>query len=408
MNDGTGKARRRSKAEDRPPVVVTDTGTLAEHCRLWSEGGVLYFDTEFVRETTYWANLCLIQAAGARREAVAIDPLADGIDLAPFFDLLHDERVLKVLHAGRQDIEIVVNLTGRPPAPLFDTQIAAMVCGFGDSVGYDSLVRALVGAQIDKSSRFSDWARRPLDRRQLRYALSDVVYLPEIHDRLQARLDETGRAPWVAAEVAELTDPETYRIDPDTVWQRLKTRSSQPRFLAIVRALAATRERLAQQRNVPRQRIVRDETLLDIAAHKPKDAQALAQARGLSRDIARGVIGRALLDAVREGLGVPDQDCPRRPRREAPPKEVGPLVDLLRTLMKARSEQHGVAAKLLATTDQLEKLVLDPAADCPITRGWRRDLFGEDALALLRGELGFAVRDRQVRMFPITPDLLGD
>lgn len=366
--------------------IVTDADRLAALCRDLAAEPFVCLDTEFMREKTFYPVLCLVQIAGPDGEASAIDPMAEGMDLGPLLELLGNESVLKVLHAGRQDIEIFFGMTGRTPAPLFDTQVAAMVCGFGEAVAYDKLARRLAGADIDKSSRFTDWSSRPLSDRQLAYALADVAHLPKIYGFLEGRLAETGRGSWLAEELAALTDPEAYRMEPDRAWRRIKTRSSKPRLLGVLREVAAERERFAQTRDVPRNRIVRDEALLEIAAHETADAEALERVRGVTKGLAKGALGAALIAAVKRGQAIPEEDLPRIEKRPPTPRGVGPAVELLKVLLKMRCEENDVAARLVASASDLERLAADPEADIAPLRGWRRALFGNDALALLRGE----------------------
>ena len=282
------------------PRMIVDSQDCAEFCERQAKAGFVAVDTEFMRENTYWPKLCLVQVGGPD-EAAAIDPLADGMDLAPVFELLADRTVLKVFHSARQDIEIFVNLTGSVPEPLFDTQVAAMVCGFGDSVGYETLVNRLAGKRIDKTSRFTDWSRRPLTDKQLRYALADVIHLRSIYDKLSRQLADSKREHWLAEEIAILVDPDTYRVEPEAAWARIKTRSTDPKFLARLRELAAWREREAQKRDLPRGRLLRDDALLEIAAHSPRTVDELARTRGLSRSMAQGWQGTGLLKAVEDG-----------------------------------------------------------------------------------------------------------
>jgi len=382
-------------------TMITDSDALAAFCRRQAEAEFIAVDTEFMRDTTYWPKLCLTQIAGPD-EAAAIDTLAPDIDLAPMFDLMKNKKILKVFHSARQDVEIFFLLMDCLPEPIFDTQVAAMVCGFGDSVGYDTLVRKLTGTHIDKSSRFADWSHRPLKRRQIDYALSDVTNLRPVYRKLRRRLEKNGRIAWLDEEMAILTNPETYRLEPETAWRRLKTRSSDPRYLALLAALAAWREREAQRRDVPRNRVLRDEQMFDIAAHRPATAEELARTRGLSHDAARGRIGQAILEAVRAGLAVPDADCPTAPPRAERPAGLGPVMDLLKVLLKMRCEAHGVATKLVANTADLEAIAADDNAPVLALRGWRREVFGADALALKHGQLGLAVENRKIRVVPLT------
>ncbi|WGF89898.1 ribonuclease D [Marinivivus vitaminiproducens] len=378
-------------------TLITTTTDLAFLCdRLRAEPFVT-IDTEFMRDRTFWPKLCLVQIAGAE-EAVAIDPLASGIDLAPLLDLMADPAVLKVFHAARQDLEIFVRLMGKAPAPIFDTQIAAMVCGFGEEVAYDTLVAQVAKARIDKTSRFTDWARRPLTDAQLRYALGDVTHLRVVYQGLIDRLEQTGRVDWVVQEMADLTDPALYAQEPDQAWRRLKVRSREPRFLAVVQALAAWREREAQRRDLPRNRIMRDDLLLEVAASRPKTAEDVARLPRLGLD-ARSC--QAVASVVTEALALPPESLPRLPEPVRPPRGIGPLVELLRVLLKLQAEEHNVAQRLIATSGDLELIAQDDGADVPALAGWRRELFGEAALSLKHGRLGFAVRGGKVRLLPL-------
>ena len=377
-------------------MLITTNDDLAAFCARQADAPFITVDTEFLRDTTYWPKLCLIQIAGPDEEA-AVDALAEGLDLTPIYDLLTDPDLLKVFHAARQDMEIFYQrLDGRLPGPIFDTQVAAMVCGFGEQVGYDTLVRKLTGAKIEKASRFADWSKRPLTEKQLSYALADVTHLREIYRKLRDQLAESGRARWVDEEMAQITDPATYHMDPRDAWQRLKPKSGDRTYLALLRELAAWREREAQRRNVPRNRILRDEQIQDIAAHAPRGAQDLARTRGLSSDFAKGRTGEAVLAAVERALNLPPEERPQSPRKNEAPPGVAPLVDLLKVLLKAKSESHGVAQKLLATTTDLEKIAVDDRAEVAALRGWRYDVFGADALALKHGRIALAARGKRV------------
>ena len=383
-------------------TLIASPEELAAFCARQAKADYLAVDTEFMRDTTYWPKLCLTQVGGPD-EVAAIDPLAPGMDLAPLFELLKNKKVLKVFHSARQDMEIFYLLMGALPEPIFDTQVAAMVCGFGESVGYDTLARKLSGARIDKSSRFADWARRPLKKRQVEYALSDVIHLRPVYERLRRLLESSGRTAWLDEEMAVLTAPETYQLRPETAWLRLKTRSGDRRYLAVLRALAAWREREAQRRDVPRNRVLRDEQLFDIAVHRPDSAEDLARTRGLSREVAQGRIGRAILTAIAEGMAVPEAECPSPPPRSERPAGIGPVVDLLKVLLKMKCESHEVAQKLVASTADLEAIAADDRARVPALHGWRHDVFGRDALALKHGELALSVEGRKVRLVPAAP-----
>jgi ribonuclease D len=371
--------------------LITRTEDLAAACSALASAPFIAIDTEFMREQTFWPRLCLIQMAGGDTE-VLIDSLAPELDLRSFFDLMVDESVLKVFHSGRQDIEIVHHLAGVIPHPIFDTQVAAMVCGFGEAVSYSMLVKRLLSRNLDKSSRFTDWSRRPLSERQLTYALGDVTHLRDLYPKLRAQLDKSGRASWLNEEMAVLTDPATYELHPEHAWRRLKMRIKTQKALAILIELAAWREREAQTQDIPRARVLKDEALYDIAGQAPRTAEELGSLRSLHNGFARSQRGRAVLDAVNKGLERDPATVPKLRRGEPMPPEAQAVVDLLRVLLKATAGRHGVAPKLIATSDELEQIARSDDADAAALRGWRRKLFGEDALALKRGELALAVR----------------
>jgi ribonuclease D len=357
-------------------------------------------DTEFMREQTFWPRLCLIQIAAPDETEFLIDSQAPGLDLAPFFELMVSERVLKVFHSARQDIEIVHHLAGVIPHPIFDTQVAAMVCGFGEAVSYSMLVKRLLAQNLDKTSRFTDWSRRPLSDRQLTYALGDVVYLRDLYPKLRAQLDRSERASWLNEEMAVLTDPATYELHPEQAWKRLKMRIKTPKALAVLMELAAWREREAQTQDVPRSRILKDEALYDIASQAPRTPEDLGSLRTLHNGFARSMRGRAVLEAVSRGLERDPKTIPAIERGEPMPPEAQAVVDLLRVLLKAIAGRHGVAPKLIATSDELEEIARDDDADVPVLRGWRRKLFGEDALALKHGELALVIKGGEVTVLP--------
>ena len=377
--------------------LIADTGSLRALCERLADSRYVTVDTEFMRDSTYWPRLCLVQLASVD-EAAAVDALAPGIELAPLLALMRDPEVLKVFHAARQDIEIFYHLDGCVPRPLFDTQVAAMVCGFGDQVGYERLVAKLARAQIDKSQRFTDWARRPLARRMYDYAISDVTHLRIVYEKLAARLDRDRRETWLAEELATLTDPATYRLEPAEAWLRVKTRLRKPRQLAMLRALAAWRETEAQRRDVPRNRVLRDEALNDIAAQEPKSREQLWKLRSLSR----GHIGKEAADAL---LGIVAGVAAAAPAtypeaREPPPasNHAGPAAELLKVLLKLRCEEHGVAQKLVASSDEIEAIARDDGAAVRALRGWRREIFGADALALKHGEIALGMEGGDIRV----------
>ena len=375
--------------------LITRTEDLAAACAKLSAAPYIAVDTEFMREQTFWPRLCLIQIAGGDTE-ILIDSLAPGLDLKPFFDLMTEEKVLKVFHSARQDIEIVHHLAGVIPHPIFDTQVAAMVCGFGEAVSYSMLVKRLLGRNLDKTSRFTDWSRRPLSERQLTYAVGDVTYLRDLYPKLRAQLDKSERATWLNEEMAVLTDPATYDLHPEQAWRRLKMRVKTPKALAVLMELAAWREREAQAQDVPRSRILKDEALYDIAGQAPRTVEELGSLRSLHNGFARSQRGRAVLEAVGRGLARDPKTIPLVERGEPMPPEAQAVVDLLRVLLKATAGRHGVAPKLIATSDELELIARSDDVDAAALRGWRRKLFGEDALALKRGELALAIREGEV------------
>jgi ribonuclease D len=374
--------------------VITSTAALADACARLAAHPFVTVDTEFMRETTYYPKLCLIQLAGPE-DAVAVDPLASGLDLTPFFTLMGDERVTKVFHSARQDLEIIWNLGKLIPRPLFDTQVAAMVCGYGDSVSYEQLVNDLAKARVDKSSRFTDWSRRPLSEAQLAYALSDVVHLVKVYEALSADLERTGRSEWLAEEMAVLTSPETYRADPANAWQRLAGRMRKAREIAVLMEVAAWREKEAQARDVPRGRILKDEAVIDIAVSGPRSVEALGRLRSIPNGFERSRTGADILHAVERGLERDPKTVPV-PHRARHRPNTGAVVELLKVLLKAVAEQEGVAPKIIATTDDLEAMAENDSADVAPLKGWRRKLFGEKALALKAGRLGLSIHKRKV------------
>ena len=383
--------------------LITDSSQLATFCRHIGRAPFVTVDTEFMREKTFWPILCVVQVAGGGMDddpqsAAAIDAMAPGIDLSPLLDILKSPDVLKVFHAARQDMEIFFRLMGRLPAPVFDTQVAAMVCGFGDSASYETLVGKLARARIDKSSRFTDWAARPLSERQIVYALDDVIHLRRVYEELHKLLAANGREKWLDEEMATLTAEATYDVDPARAWIRLKTRGN-GRFLAVLREVAAWREREAQKRDIPRGRIVRDEALVEIAHHRPITVEALARTRGLGARMAEGQMGADLLRAIATGIAVPDADCPRLEDKLDLPNGIGPICDLLKVLLKMKAEDSGVAQKLLASSADIDLIAsFGEKAEVAAMRGWRREVFGNDALRLVRGELGLAVQGKRLKV----------
>jgi len=369
--------------------LITTTQDLAAVCSRMTKHAFVTVDTEFLRETTYYPLLCVAQMASPA-EAVVIDALATGLDLAPFFALMANEKVSKVFHAARQDIEIVWNMAGTIPHPIFDTQVAAMVLGYGDSISYDQLVQRVTGDTLDKSHRFTDWTRRPLSDAQIAYALSDVTHLRDVYLKLAADLDKRGRNNWVEAEMDVLTSPETYRSDPERAWERLKNRVRKPKELAVLIEVAAWREREAQTRDVPRGRVIKDEVIGDIAVQAPTTIERLGHLRSLPKGFERSRWGDQIVEAVKRGL---ERDVKSLPRLERfrPATNGAATVELLKVLLRMTAERHGVAAKVIATVDDLDRIAADDEADIPAMRGWRRELFGEKALALKHGRLALSV-----------------
>jgi ribonuclease D len=381
-------------------TLITETEALAAFCARQKSAEFVAVDTEFMRERTYWPILCVVQVGGSD-EAMAIDALAPGLDLAPLLDLMADPAVLKVFHAARQDLEIFFQMSGQVPHPVFDTQVAAMVCGFGDAASYETLVRRLAGAHLDKASRFTDWAQRPLTERQIQYALADVVHLRTVYERLLQILGKNGRSTWFAEEMANLVDPAIYRTEPTEAWRRFRIRGrADRRFLGVLRAVAAWRERAAQQRDLPRGRIMKDEAVLEIAAHAPKSIEALGRTRSLPKGVAEGKLGQDILDSVAAGLVDPEPPPPV-PGKAEPPPGIGPLIELLRVLLKQRCEDFQVAQKLLASADDLEAIAADDNADVPALHGWRREVFGGDALALKHGRLALTAGKNRIELVPL-------
>lgn len=369
--------------------LITTTAALAAFCDRAANFEFVTVDTEFLRETTYWPKLCLLQAA-TLEEAVLVDPLAPGLDLAPFFKLLANDKVRKVFHAARQDIEIFVKLSGKVPLNIFDTQIAASVCGFGDSVSYDNLVRSLTGVELDKSSRFTDWSARPLSEKQKVYALADVTHLRDVYQKLLRQVDDAGRWDWVEDELAVLESIHTYVVEPEHAWERLRTKLGKPRDIAAVKALAAWRERRAQDSDQPRSRILKDDALVELAMQRPKSPEEFDKLRAVQRGFGRSSAAGEILALLAEVEALDKTELPKMPPRQHGPSPKGAVGDLVRVLLKAVAEEHGVASRIIATSDEIDALVLDDDADVPALKGWRRKLFGDKALAIKHGRIGLA------------------
>ncbi|KRD56559.1 ribonuclease D [Ensifer sp. ENS10] len=376
--------------------MIETTTDLEAACEQLARSNYITIDTEFLRETTFWPELCLIQMASPDL-AVIVDPMAKGIDLSPFFALMANPEVIKVFHAARQDIEIIFHLGNLIPHPIFDTQVAAMVCGFGDSVSYDQLVNRVTGTQIDKSSRFTDWSRRPLTDKQLDYALADVTHLRDIYKYLAAELEREGRSLWLTEEMAILEARDTYDLHPDDAWQRLKMRVKKPIELAVLKTVAAWREREARARNVPRGRILKDDAIYEIAQQQPKDAEALGRLRTVPKGWERSSAGTAVIEAVNEALAIPKTDLPKLPRQNHTPEGAAAAGEMLKVLLKLIAEKQGVAAKIIANSDDLDRIAAEgEKADVGALKGWRRELFGETALKLINGEVALRFVDKKI------------
>jgi ribonuclease D len=374
--------------------LITTTADLAAACTRLAQHPVITVDTEFLRETTYYPLLCVVQIASSE-EAVVIDALADGIDLKPFFALMADEKVLKVFHAARQDIEIIWHRANLLPHPIFDTQVAAMVLGYGDSIAYDQLVERITGHRPDKTHRFTDWSRRPLTKEQIHYAVSDVTHLRDVFSALDADLKQRERSDWVSEEMEVLTSPRTYDFHPERAWERLKTRVRKPKELAVLMEIAAWREQEAQGRDVPRSRVMKDDAVGDIATHAPTTLERLGSLRSLPKGFERSKWGADIIAAVQRGLA---RDLAALPKIEKPRNNSNgaAIVELLKVLLRMTSERHAVASKVIATVDDLEQIAADDNADVAALHGWRRELFGEAALALKHGQLALAIEKGRV------------
>ncbi|MBB4954333.1 ribonuclease D [Agrobacterium vitis] len=381
------------------------TQDLEAACQTLAQSEFITIDTEFLRETTFWPQLCLVQMASPDLEVI-VDPLADGIDLAPLFALMANPAVVKVFHAARQDIEIIFHLGNLIPHPIFDTQVAAMVCGFGDSVSYDQLVQKVKNVHIDKSSRFTDWSRRPLTEKQLDYAIADVTHLRDVYLKLKAELEREGRAEWLSEEMAVLESRDTYDLHPDDAWQRLKMRLKKPQELMVMKNVAAWREREARARNVPRSRVLKDDAIFEIAQQQPKDSEALGRLRTVPKGWERSSAGSAIVDAVNAALAIPKAEWPQVQRQNHMPEGSASAVELLKVLLRLISEKHGVAAKMIANTDDLEKIAVDgEQADVQAMQGWRRELFGDKALKLINGGMALRFVGKKIDIFDLPFEL---
>ena len=378
-------------------TLITESNKLAEACNRLTNEKFLSIDTEFMREKTYYPQLCLIQIAG-EKEAIIIDALAKDINLNPVLELMENKTITKVFHACRQDMEIFYNLNHKIPSPIFDTQIGAMVCGYGESVGYDKLVRQITGIQIDKSSRFTDWSYRPLSKQQLSYALSDVTHLRTVFEALSSQLEKSGRIKWLEEEFKTVLNPETYNTPLDKSWKRLKVKTGKPRFLILIKELCAFREREAQNRNVPRNRVIRDDILLDIAARSPRSPSDLAKVRNLTTQFSQGKLGESILRVVEAANQISDSDAPRLEKSDYFQHQKSALVDLLKVLLKLKSENFNVAQKLIANSTDLEAIANNNKANVLALTGWRKDIFGEDALSLKAGKIALSASNGKIEL----------
>ena len=382
-------------------MLITEQQSLEEFCDSLKSCEFITVDTEFLREKTYYPKLCLIQVGAPDGTAKAIDPLEGELDLTPVFELLFDQNILKIFHAARQDLEIFFNLTGKVVEPLFDTQIAAMVCGYGDSVGYENLVRNITGNGLDKSVQFTNWSNRPLSEKQIHYALGDVTHLVDVYKHLSAELEKNGRTSWVFQEEEIMTDPATYENNPYEAWRRIKIKSPKPKTLAVLRELAAWREKRAQDKDLPRSWVLRDDTLADMAAQMPKNTGQMKKIRNMPSELAENHHGGKLITLIEKALNAPSKQWPQPKKKKPVPPHVSSTIDILRMLLKVQCAEHGVATKLLISTEDLEELALNDDADIPALKGWRYDVFGKDALAVKKGELAVGLKGSKVVKYKV-------
>ena len=380
-------------------TLISDRKTLVTNCEVLRESEFIAVDTEFMRDKTYWSQLCLVQLSTPDL-TIVIDALSPKIDIDPVLEIMANKTIIKVFHSARQDLEIFYKLMGTLPAPIFDTQIAAMACGFGESVGYDKLVKELINVEVDKTIRHTDWTSRPLSSRQIKYAEGDVTHLWKIYLKLKQRLKENKRESWLDQEINNLIKLDNYLFSPSTAWQRLKVKKSNPRFLAILKEIAAWRETEAQRQNVPRNRIIRDESIIETAHRTPNSIDQLLRIRGLDKTKILEKYGEKLLKAVKIGSDIPNEELPLVQAKKPLPRDIGPATDLLKVLLKMRSEEHGIAQKLISTTQELEKIsAYGEKADVLALHGWRRHIFGEDALKLASGSIGITIEKKKLKIF---------
>jgi ribonuclease D len=377
-------------------TVITDQAALNALCHELAAHSWITIDTEFLRDKTYYPTLCLVQVAAPEGPAYAIDPLAKGLDLSPLFDLMANEKVLKVFHAARQDLEIFVNMAGKVPHPVFDTQVAAMVAGHGDQIGYLNLVQDICGQRLDKGAQFTDWARRPLTEKQITYALDDVIWLRDVYRSLSKELKERGRLDWVKEEMEFLTHLDTYSNPPEDSWKRLKLRTDKPQAIAILMEVCKWREEEAQKRNVPRQRIVRDETILDLAVHAPRSVEELKHIRNLGSDVANSKLGAAIMAAIERAMAKPKSEIPRQDKKKPLPPSLAPMVEMMKLLLRIVSSENEVAGRLIASPEEIEDIARDDNADVPPMKGWRFEVFGKEVLDLKHGRVALLVKGEEI------------
>lgn len=380
-------------------MIIKTQDELAEICAKLAENPYLTIDTEFLRDKTYYSQLCLVQVAGPNVDAVAIDPIAHKLDLSPFHALMVDEKVIKVFHAARQDLEIFYQMNGIIPAPIFDTQVAAMVCGYGDSIAYNKLVEGITGYALDKNAQFTDWSRRPLTQKQLTYALDDVIYLRDVYESLDKQLKAQKRDKWLKQEMDILTNPATYDIPLDTVWKRIKIRSDKPEVLAVLRDLAIWREETARAKNIPRNRVIKDEALADIAMYMPKAVESLSRIRNVPKDMTSGEKAKILIDIVTKARQSNKDTWPKVKRGIPFPKEATPILEMLKLLLKINCSEADVAPKLIANVSDLEEIAVHDNPNCDAVKGWRYEVFGKDAIALKQGKITLGLKDGQIHKF---------
>ncbi|MCB1531055.1 MAG: ribonuclease D [Rhodospirillales bacterium] len=382
-------------------MIIQTQDDLEDFCAALARGPYLTIDTEFLRDKTYYSKLCLIQMAGPDVEARALDMIGTTLDWTPVYDLLVNENVLKVFHAARQDLEIFYQINGKIPHPIFDTQVAAMVCGYGDSISYSALVQDITGHPLEKSAQFTDWSRRPLSQKQLTYALNDVTYLREVYEKLHDTLRKKGRESWVNAEMTILTTPETYDSHPENAWERIKIRSDKPEVFAILKELAAWREATAQKKDVPRGRILKDETLADLALYKPKDMEGLLRVRSLPKPVAKGETGEKLVKLIKKAVQSPKDTWPRRENSRPFPKTARSTLEMLKMLLKINTGEADVTPKIIASAQDMERLAAEDAPDIPALKGWRHEIFGKDALRMKAGKLALTLQDGEIRLIEL-------